>query len=101
MVGFIGQYHFHRNLNQLTPSLGISGDVVTCQATATDNSGGMTTDSISHTITNTPPIVTELSLNPESQPLALRSSSAKPPLRTVTIAVFLSPMSGFGMAKTN
>ena len=51
---------------QLDATMGVDGDVIDCTATATDLSGGTVSDTASHTITNTEPVIDSISLNPSS-----------------------------------
>ena len=48
----------------LDPSMGTAGDVIDCVATATDGFGGIDTDSASHIITNSSPIIDSISMSP-------------------------------------
>ena len=44
--------------------MGVDGEVITCTATATDLSGGVSTATDAHTITNTSPVIDAISLSP-------------------------------------
>ena len=65
-----GQSLGNSNPLQLDPSMGADGDVIGCEATATDLFGDSATDTANHTITNTAPVASSLVLtpaNPNSQ----------------------------------
>ena len=49
---------------QLDETMGVDGDDISCVATATDLSGGTASDTVVHTITNTPPVVDSVVLSP-------------------------------------
>ena len=51
---------------QLDQTVGSDGDNISCVVTATDVSGGVATDTVFHTITNTPPFIDSVLLNPTS-----------------------------------
>ena len=46
-------------------TMGSSGDVIDCVATATDGYGGTITATASHTISNTPPVINSVSVTPD------------------------------------
>ena len=51
---------------QLDATMGVDGDTIDCTATATDLSGGSSTDTATLTITNTAPVIDTISLNPST-----------------------------------
>jgi hypothetical protein len=50
---------------QLNSTLGSSGDVIECVATAMDTSGGMSSATASHTISNTAPVINSVTVTPD------------------------------------
>lgn len=55
-------------MNPLTldATMGVDGDTIDCIATATDLTGDAATDTASHTITNTPPVIDSITLSPNT-----------------------------------
>ena len=50
---------------QLNSTLAIGGDVIDCVATATDAMGGTDTATVSHTVTNTVPVISSVTVTPD------------------------------------